>query len=344
MPAFPNPQAPTPPRAPAQEPEAAPAPRIGLVGATGAVGASVAAALAGAEAPFAVIGRSEAGLNAAFAAAPLARLRRWDPQDGAAIRAALRGLDTLVYMVGVPYDAFHLHPELMRRTIAAAQAEGVRRLLLIGTAYPFGRARAARVDERHPRAPHTFKGRMRMEQEDVLMAAHAAGGLEAAILRLPDFYGPGVERSFLADIFAAAARGRRANVVGPVDTPHEFVFVPDVGPVVRALLARDEAFGRTFNLGGAGTITVREVARQAFALAGRKPKLMVAGRTLLRLAGLFDPVMRELVEMHYLMREPVVFDDTALEGLVGPISKTPYAQGIARCMAAAQVAQGRAAA
>lgn len=317
-------------------PQAAAAPRIALLGATGAIGASIANALSAAGTPFAVVGRSAAGLAAAFSAFPLTTQRIWNPDDAASLRAAVRGMDTLVHMVGVPYDAFHLHPRLMRAVVEAAEAEGVRRVLLIGTAYPFGRPQAPRVDESHPRDPHTFKGRMRKEQEDILMEADARGALRGAILRLPDFYGPGVDRSFLADLFAAAAAGRRAKVVGPIDTPHEFVFVPDVGPVVRALLEREDAFGRTYNLAGAGTITVREVARQAYALAGSTPKLMVAGKTMLRLAGLFDPVMRELVEMHYLMTTPVIFDGSALERAIGPIAKTPYADGIAQCVAAAR--------
>lgn len=316
--------------------QASVAPRIALLGATGAIGASVAQALNAAGTPFAVVGRSAAGLSAGFGQQPLAIPRVWNPDDPASLRAAVRGMDTLVHMVGVPYDAFHLHPRLMRAVVGAAEAEGVRRVLLIGTAYPFGRPQAARVDERHPRDPHTFKGRMRKEQEDILMEAAARGALQGAILRLPDFYGPGVDRSFLADLFAAAAAGRRARVVGPVDTPHEFVFVPDVGPVVRALLEGADTFGRTYNLSGAGTITVGEVARQAYGLAGGTPKLLVAGKTMLRLAGLFDPLMRELVEMHYLMTTPVIFDGSALERAIGAIAKTPYADGIARCMAAAR--------
>lgn len=310
--------------------------RLALVGGTGAIGASVGAALAATGEPFAVIGRSAGAIHSHFPASVEAR--PWDPADAASMRAAMRGLDTLVYTVGVPYDAFHLHPELMARTLAAAEAEGVRRLLLIGTAYGFGRPKAARVDESHPRVPHTFKGRMRKDQEDLVLEAHARGRIATSILRLPDFYGPGVERSYLADIFTAAATGRRAKVIGPIDRPHEFVFVPDVGPVVLRLLQQDAAFGTTFNLAGAGTITVREVAEQAFALARRQPRLLVANRLMLRLAGLFDPMMRELVEMHYLMTDPVIFDDSTLARLIGPIPKTPYAQGIARSLDASRKA------
>ena len=57
---------------------------------------------------------------------------------------------------------------------------------------------------------------------------------------------------------------------------------------------------------------------------------------MLRLIGLFKPVMRELVEMHYLQTEPVIMDDAALRALIGPIRKTPYADGIRQTLAAIQ--------
>ena len=66
----------------------------------------------------------------------------------------------------------------------------------------------------------------------------------------------------------------------------------------------------------------------------RTIKLRVVGKTMLRLIGLFNPFMREMVEMNYLMTEPLIMDDSALQRLIGPIRKTPYAQGIRQTLAA----------
>jgi hypothetical protein len=81
------------------------------------------------------------------------------------VRAAARGVETIVYLVGVPYADFRLHPVLMKQTLDGAIAEGVKQLILIGTVYPYGRPRTTPVREDHPREPETFKGRMRKEQE-----------------------------------------------------------------------------------------------------------------------------------------------------------------------------------
>jgi nucleoside-diphosphate-sugar epimerase len=298
---------------------------LALLGATGAIGKSVVAALSERNTPFRLIGRSLEKMQAEFGSNPLASFAAWSPDDHN-LQQALTGITTVVSMIGVPYDKFELHPQLMKTIVAAAKAAGVRRLLLIGTLYVFGRAQTPRIAETHPRSPHTYKGRMRKEQEDILLRS----GLEAAVLRLPDFYGPGVAASMLHDVFVAAVEKRTANVVGPLDTPHEFVFVPDVGPVVAALLEAPGAFGKAWNLGGAGTITQYEAAEIAF---GGKPRLRSANKFLLRLMGLFNPFLRELVEMYYLMTDPLIVDDAALTKLLGGIAKTPYRQGIALCVA-----------
>ena len=306
--------------------------RIGLVGAAGAVGQSVARALVARGKRFRVIGRSAGALEASFGTIPEAERATWNPDDPASVRAAVRGLDTLVYLVGVPYDRFDQHPVVTGQTLGGAIAEGVQRMVLIGTVYPYGVPRTTPVKEDHPREPHTFKGRMRKAQEDLVLAADASGKIRGTILRLPDFYGPGIEKSFLHDAVVAAPQGKTANVIGPIDTPHEFVFVPDVGPVLLDLADRPEAYGRWWHLGGAGTITQRAFVTQVFAAVGRPPKIRVAGKSLLRVMGLFNPMMRELVEMHYLHTTPVVLDDSALQKLLGPLKKTSYEDGIQKTL------------
>lgn len=307
--------------------------KIALFGAGGAVGHSIAAALRFAGKSYRVVGRSRKSLEPDFGADSLAEIVEWNPSDPASVRAAARGVDTIFYLVGVPYDQFELHPVLMRQTLDGAIAAGVKRIVLIGTVYPYGRPQSYPVAENHPREPHTFKGQKRKEQEDLVLAADAKGLIRGTILRLPDFYGPGVENSFLWGTSKAAATGKRAQLVGPVDTPHEFVYVPDVGPVALALAAHERAYGKWWNYAGAGVTTQREMAERIFDEAGNKPKIMAAGKWMLRIAGLFNPFMREMVEMHYLLTTPIIMDDTALNDLLGGLNKTSYADGIKQTLA-----------
>ena len=314
-------------------------PQVALFGAIGAIGQSIARTLRSQGQPYRVVGRSQSSLLKAYGADPLAEPVTWDPDQPASVEAAAAGIDTLIYLVGVDYWRFELHPQLMRQTLDGAIAAGVRRILLIGTVYPYGPAQSNPVTEDHPRRPNSYKGRMRLAQEQVLWQAHAEGKIQATVLRLPDFYGPGVDKSLLHGAFQAAVRGGTANLVGPLDRPHEFVFVPDVGPVVCRLIEQPDAFGKTWHLGGAGVTSQRQLL-ELIRQHGAVPfKQRVIGKTLLRLLGLFDPLLREMVEMHYLLSSPLILDDSALQRLIGPLPKTSYAEGVRRTLAQARASQ-----
>jgi nucleoside-diphosphate-sugar epimerase len=168
----------------------------------------------------------------------------------------------------------------------------------------------------------------------MLLDADRQGQIKATVLRLPDFYGPRVDKSFLHSAFVAAAKGQTANLIGPIDRPHEFVFVPDVGPVVVKLAQTSGAYGRVWHLGGAGVTTQESLVREIERQTGRRLKVRTAGNPTLRLLGLFNPMLREMVEMHYLLTEPVILDDSALAGLIGTLKKTSYEEGVRRTLAA----------
>jgi nucleoside-diphosphate-sugar epimerase len=302
--------------------------KIALFGAAGAIGNSIAAELQARGLQYRVVGRSREQLERSFGSDRNAEIVTWNPDDPRSVEAAATGIETIVYLVGVPYWQFELHPLLMERTLRGAQAAGVAEMLLVGTVYPYGLPRGDRVTEDHPREPHTHKGRMRKAQEDLLLDAHAAGTIRGTVLRLPDFFGPNVERSIVHGAFRAALDRKTAQLIGPIDAPHQYVFTPDVGPVVLALASEPRAYGRVWHFAGSGTILQREFVRRIFAEAGAPLKMIVVNKTMLRVLGTFDKVLRELVEMNYLQTNPVILDDSALHALLGGVRATSYDEAI----------------
>jgi nucleoside-diphosphate-sugar epimerase len=110
--------------------------------------------------------------------------------------------------------------------------------------------------------------------------------------------------------------------------------VPDVGPVVVRLANTPGAYGRVWHFSGASVTTQRAIVNEIEHQSGRRVRLRVAGRTMLRVIGLFNPFMREMVEMHYLLSDPVLMDDGALQQLIGPLRKTSYDEGVRQCLLA----------
>ena len=311
-------------------------PKIALFGGGGVIGQSIASVLSKQGVPYRVVGRSQSTLQETFRHDSLAEVVSWNPDSPESLRLAASGIETLIYLVGVNYWQFELHPELMQKTLDGAIAAGVKKIVLIGTVYSYGYPQTNPVYEEHPREPDTFKGQMRKAQEDLLMAADSDGKIKATMLRLPDFYGPSVQASMLHGAAVAAVNGGTADMIGPIEPPHEFMFVPDVGPVVVKLLAKQEAYGKVWNFAGAGVTSQQALLQEMERQTGRPIDIRIADKAMLYEIGQSSPLMREMVEMHYLQTDPVLMDDTALQELLGPIYKTPYAEGIRQTLNAVE--------
>jgi nucleoside-diphosphate-sugar epimerase len=303
--------------------------KYAILGATGSVGKALAVEFAKRGSSFRVVGRSQESLRRTFHVyEPLVEYCEAELSDPQAAARAATGVDTIFYTVGVPYTQFQLHPKLIKIALDAATAAHVSRFVHVSTVYPYGVPQTDLVNESHPRNPVAFKGKMRKEQENLVLAADQHGGMRTAILRPPDFYGPDAELSYTRSIFDAAVKGGTANVIGPVDTPHEFIFVPDLAETLLALSDKEEACGQAWNVAGPGLSTTRQFANLVFAAVHQKARIRVAGKFVLGVMGLFNPFMREVVEMHYLWTTPVKLDDTRLRKLLPNLKKTPYTEGI----------------
>jgi len=217
--------------------------KAAIFGAGGAIGRALAPELERRGIPFRVVGRGKAKLQAAFGGMAHAEVFDADLTDPRSAGAAARGVDTIIYAVGVPYPSFQLHPAMIRTAIEAAASMQVARLVLVSNVYTYGVPRTSHVAETHPREPSTHKGKFRKEQEDAVLEAHRTGRLQGMVVRLPDFYGPHADLSLANPIFRAALDGKTANWLGPVNAPHEFLFVPDAGPAIADLAACAECYG-----------------------------------------------------------------------------------------------------
>jgi nucleoside-diphosphate-sugar epimerase len=300
---------------------------VAIFGAAGAIGTAVGEELERRGIPFRAVGRSREKLAQAFGRMAHAEVFPADLAEARSAGAAARGVDTIIYCVGLPYPSHSLHPALMRTTAEAAKMVGVARLVLVSSVYGYGVPRTSRVAETHSREPHTQKGKYRKEQEDIAMGS----GLQTLIVRLPDFYGPNAELSLANPVFRAALQGKTANWVGPVNTPHEFMFVPDTGPVIADLASRDECFGEAWNFGGPGEINTMDFITRIYRAVGKSPKYRTVGAGMLKFLGIFNPTLREVVEMLYLQERPVILDDRKLLAKL-PVKKTSYDEGIQKTL------------
>jgi len=182
------------------------------------------------------------------------------------------------------------------------------------------------MNESHPRSGGPPWVRYRREAEDVLCDAGAA------ILHLPDFYGPHVHVSTLQNALNEAACGKTVNWLGSVDTQREYIYVPDAMRIAAAVGARTGAFGGHWCLPG-GPLNGRRAAEIARCYLGRPVRLRSAGLMTLRIVSLFNKNLRGLLQVAPDYMKPVNYDTRKLLRLLGPQRVTSCADGIGQTLA-----------
>jgi len=295
--------------------------RTAIVGATGPTGWHLARELAGRGLPVRAVSRRRDRLERAFAGLDV-ELTAADALDPEALARALDGCELAVDCIGLPAERMPDHPATARRLAAAARAAGAR-CLQVSSFWAFLPHRGEVVDERHPREGGHAWFRFRREAEDVLLDAGAA------VVHLPDFFGPRVHTSSVQAALEEALAGKPMSCLGDAGVEREIVYVPDAMRTVADLLGREEAYGTDWGIPGNGAPSPRELARLAGEHLGRAVQVRAAPVWLIRLVALFIPKLRPVVPIAPHYARPVRYDTSKLRGLLGEVERTPLPEAIA---------------
>jgi len=274
------------------------------------------------------------------AAAPEPGAVAWiagDAMNAADLRRAAAGCAVLVHAVNPPgyRDWDKLVLPMLENSIAAAGAAGAR-LLLPGTIYNYGPEAFPVLAESSPQQPRTRKGRIRVRMEQRLRQA-AGEGVRALVVRAGDFFGPGAGNNW----FGGGLLGGK-QVVKAITYPgrrgvgHAWAYLPDVAEAMVRLLEAEqrlEDFESVHFAGhwdADGTQMVEAIRR----VSGR-PRLPVRPFPwpLLPLLAPFSTLLREMMEMRYLWREPLRLDNSRLLSLLGSEPRTPLEQAVRASLA-----------
>jgi nucleoside-diphosphate-sugar epimerase len=253
-----------------------------------------------------------------------------DATDAAVTRQLCQGAAVVYNCTNAPYDQWpEMFPPLQAGILAGAAAAGAK-LVVMDNLYMYGPTGGQPLTETLPYAAATRKGRVRAKMAQDLLAAHQAGQVRVAIGRASDFFGPRARQSAVGErVFYPALEGKAAQVMGQLDLPHTYSYIPDIAQGLITLGEHDEALGQIWHLPGPETVTTRRFIEMVFAETGHAPKIQVLPKLILKGLALFNPMMRELAEMLYEFEEPFIMDSRKFEQAFGR-STTPLPEAIRR--------------
>ncbi len=276
-----------------------------------------------------VFARTRSKLERLYGNEPNVSIVPGDVFDVDELRAAAQDVEMIFHAMNVPYYEWEAKlPILMTNMLTVARGENAR-LIAVDNIYAYGRTGSGKVNEDAPKRPHTTKGRLRLRLEDMIKES----GIEYLIAHFPDFYGPHAENTLLNETFRRVVRDQKALFVGDPTIPREYIFTPDGATALVELSLRADAYGQNWNIPGVGVITGNEIL-QILRRHGYSKGMTTITKFMVQMGGLFNPTMREAVEMFYLNERPVILSGDKLERELGVIPCTSYEEGIETTLAA----------
>ena len=162
------------------------------------------------------------------------------------------------------------------------------------------------------------------------MESGKRGELKALIARSADFYGPTIKTtSVLTEtVFKPLSEGKKANWMSRLDKKHSFTYTPDAGKAVAILGNSPEAYGQVWHLPtAANPPSGKEWVNMIAKAMGKPAKIMVAPKWIVKIMGLFIPLMKELSEMMYQYDRDYVFNSDKFNEAYN-FTPTSYEEGV----------------
>jgi len=246
------------------------------------------------------------------------------------VMKAVKGSEVVYLTAGLQYNIKvwqEQWPVLMQNVINACK-ENNAKLVFFDNVYSYGKV-VGPMTEETPFNPCSRKGEVRAKVATMILDEVAKGTLTALIARSADFYGPETHNSFLNVMaFDNLKKGKSAQLMISKNLKHTFTYTPDAGKATALLGNTASAFNQTWHLPtDANALTGQQIVEIAAKALNVKAKITVLPKIMIQIAGLFNPIIKESVEMLYQYDSEYIFDSGKFDKAF-TFNKVLYAEGI----------------
>lgn len=307
--------------------------KVLVLGASGGMGFSIVNELLKREFEVIAFARTKEKLDNMFSHDPNVIIHPGDVLDLEDLEVAARGVHLIFHAVNVPYEAWEEKlPKLTQHIIKVATDQSAK-LAVVDNIYAYGMSTGAKMKETTPKSPHTKKGNLRLQMEKLIKKST----VPYIIVHFPDFYGPYVENGLINYTLRQVIANKRARFVGDQSVAREHIFTPDGAKAIVELALQDNAYDQNWNIPASDLIRGEDIVAIIRDLTGYSKPVSTVTKNMIRLLGLFNKQMREMVDMQYLNKDPVILDGSKYEKHIGLVPKTPYSEGLKETLSAYKI-------
>jgi len=301
-----------------------------ILGANGTIGSALAKELTTYTDKIRLVGRNPKRINDTDELFPA------DLSDGQQVERAIEGSEVVYLLVGFDYKLKVWQdkwPRLMRATVDACIKHHAK-LVFFDNVYLYDKNAIPHMTEESPVNPSSKKGKVRQQIAEMMMNEIKNGKLEGLIARSADFYGPHNEKSVLQEMaYKNMKKGKSPMWMIDADKIHSFTYTPDAAKAVAIVGNTADAYNQLWHLPTSEEkITARQIIDLFNKEMGMSKKIKLMPMWMLKLLGIFIPILREMPEMMYQNDRDYYFDSSKFNKRFS-FTPTSYQDGVKEIVA-----------
>jgi UDP-glucose 4-epimerase len=213
-------------------------------------------------------------------------LVKGDVRDKRAVRDSMDGVDAVVHLAALidveesvnnPFDTHDVNVGGTLNVLEEAVRKGIKRFVYASSTAVYGEGNPLPLKEDHPLKPISPYAASKASAEHYCRAFGSCYGLNSAILRYFNVYGPGQRRSSYSGVitrfFQNALKGEPLIIYGDGEQTRDFIYVDDV--VDATILALEKCNLReTVNACTGKPTTIKELAQIVGEVAGKEVQIL----------------------------------------------------------------------
>ncbi len=250
-----------------------------------------------------------------------------DVNDLSNIDKAIAGSEVVYVVIGFEYKLSvwqQTWPAFMKAVIESCKTHQAK-LVFFDNVYMYDKNTIPHMTELSAINPPSKKGEVRKQLCDMVMNEVANNSLTALIARSADFYGPDNKSSALQMmVIDNFLKGKKAQAFGNINKIHTYTYTPDAAKATALLGNTPDAYNQVWHLPTTKEkITTLQWIEMIAAELKVNAKTQSVPAWMIKVLGLFIPIMREFPEMLYQYEQDYFFDSSKFEKRFGIEATTP---------------------
>lgn len=296
-----------------------------ILGSGGAIGAPLAKELKKYTDHIRLVSRNPKKVNSTDELYPM------DANDLTQLDKAIEGSEVVYVVIGFEYKLSvwqHTWPRFLQEVINVCKKHKAK-LVFFDNVYMYDQSAIPHMTESSAINAPSKKGAVRQALHEMIMKEVNNGSLTALIARSADFYGPENKSSALnIMVLDNFLKGKKAQAFGDVNKIHTYTYTPDAAMATALLGNTPDAYNQVWHVPTTSEKLTNAQWIQSIADELKvESKIQMVPVWMIKLLGLFIPMMKEFPEMMYQYNQDYIFDSSKFEKRFG-ISATSPKDGI----------------